>query len=94
MSRGRAGGSGENKSRALLARDHGRERADGVARLRALGALHHQRVVGKYDVLYDPAVTLSYWRERLPDSPFEIIENGGRLLIMTHPDEVVGALQA
>ncbi|MBA4010470.1 MAG: hypothetical protein C0481_01265 [Phenylobacterium sp.] len=56
------------------------------------GARGWRILLGASDVLYEPEVVLTYWRQLLPGADFEIVSEGGRFLAMTHPDLVAEAL--
>jgi pimeloyl-ACP methyl ester carboxylesterase len=58
------------------------------------GAWDWKVLVGLSDVLYDPELVLSYWRSLLPNAQFQVMEDAGRFLAMTHPERVVEALSA
>ena len=49
-------------------------------------------LLGASDVLYEPEVVLDYWRHQLPGADFQVVEDGGRFLAMTHPQLVVRSL--
>lgn len=49
-------------------------------------------LIGAHDTLSDPRNTLSYWREILPRSEFEVLPNHGRLMAYADPDLIVERL--
>lgn len=49
-------------------------------------------LIGGHDTLSDPANTLAYWRDILPQARFEFLPNHGRLLAYADPDLVVERL--
>ncbi len=58
-----------------------------------LHGLDHWRVLlGGQDVMHDPARTLAFWSATLPDTPIEVLEDGGRFLAMSHPDRIAETL--
>ncbi|MDP3748268.1 MAG: alpha/beta hydrolase [Phenylobacterium sp.] len=56
------------------------------------GAAGWRILVGASDVLYEPEVVLTYWRELLPGARFQLVPDAGRFLAMTHPQLVAAAL--
>jgi hypothetical protein len=49
-------------------------------------------LIGAHDTMHDTAHVERYWREVLPDTPFERIAGAGRFLAMTHTEHVIRAL--
>lgn len=49
-------------------------------------------LLGAHDTLHDPARVERYWRETLPEAHFRRLPDAGRLLALSHPQEVVSAL--
>lgn len=58
------------------------------------GARHFALLVGEQDSIHDPAETLAYWRDVLPDAQVSIIPETGRFMSYSHPELVVEALRA
>jgi len=59
-----------------------------------LPGVRWQVLVAAHDTMHDPAEVLAYWRRVLPDARFQVVEDAGRLLAMSHPHHVVEALAA
>ncbi len=49
--------------------------------------------VGAEDFIHQPADTVAYWRQILPDAQFEIVHGAGRFLAISHAAMVVAALE-
>ena len=59
-----------------------------------LGTPHFTLLVGEQDSIHDPAETLAYWREILPDASVSVAQGTGRFMSYSHPELVVEALSA
>lgn len=49
-------------------------------------------LVGAHDPLHDPAEMKTYWQSILPNAQYTLIRDGGRFLVMSHPDVIVDGL--
>lgn len=56
------------------------------------GLSHWRILLGEHDTLHDPARTLAFWREALPDTPIEVVRGAGRFLVMSHAELAAKAL--
>lgn len=57
------------------------------------GVRHFTLLVGEQDSIHDPAETLRYWRDVLPDAQVSIVPGTGRFMSYSHPHIVVQALE-
>lgn len=57
------------------------------------GTSHFALLVGEQDSIHDPAETLTYWREVLPNAQVTILPGTGRFMSYSHPELAVGALR-
>lgn len=59
------------------------------------GLPHHVWSVlfGAEDSLFNPLDCKAWWQEVLPDCTFDIVPKAGRLLVTSHPDLVIAALE-
>lgn len=57
------------------------------------GKIDWHVMLGEHDTLHDPTHVRDYWRQVLPDSPFETVAGAGRLLAMTHAPLVARRLR-
>lgn len=56
------------------------------------GTPHFSLLIGERDSLHDPAETLRYWRDVLPEADTSITTGTGRFMSYSHPDVAVSAL--
>ena len=56
------------------------------------GTRHFTLLIGEQDSIHDPAETLIYWRDVLPDAKVSIAPGTGRFMSYSHPELVVDAL--
>lgn len=56
------------------------------------GMDHFTLLVGEHDSIHDPAETMDYWRQVLPDARLELVKGAGRFMTYSHADVVVSAL--
>jgi pimeloyl-ACP methyl ester carboxylesterase/DNA-binding CsgD family transcriptional regulator len=56
------------------------------------GLSHWRVLLGAQDVLHDPAWVLSFWRGALPDTPIEVLADGGRFIALSHADMIADTL--
>lgn len=58
-----------------------------------LPAMIDWRIVqGRHFILHHPDQAMTYWRERLPDTPITWVDDAGQMLAYSHPEAVVKAL--
>lgn len=48
----------------------------------------------RHFLLHEPGEAMSYWRQRLPDTPVLWVEDAGQMLAYSHPHAVAAALAA
>lgn len=51
-------------------------------------------VQARHFVLHDPAQAMTYWQDRLPDTPVDWVDEAGQMLAYSHPQAIVRALRA
>lgn len=56
------------------------------------GTVHFRFLVGEHDTLHEPAETLAYWRELLPDGMVCMVPGAGRFMSYSHPEIAARAL--
>lgn len=56
------------------------------------GTTNISLLVGEFDFIHEPADTIAYWREALPDARLIIVEGGGRFIAYSHAALAVAEL--
>ena len=49
-------------------------------------------VQGRHFILHDPAQAMTYWQDKLPDTPVDWVDEAGQMLAYSNPASIVEAL--